>query len=361
MRICFISNEIFAFGKHGGFGRATRIIGRELAKLGYEVYAVIPRRGDQNKHEILDGIHVLGYEMSNPFRAGELLIEADAQIYHSEEPSFISYIAQQKLPNRKHIITFRDTRIFKDWVIEFNEPSRSKFQVLKNILFEDSIFTTISVRRADMLGAAAHFLIEKARRKYHLKIPPTLLPTPVLIPPTINKCKTPKVVFVSRLDRRKRPDKFYDLALQFPDVDFSVIGKGQDSKYISELNNKYKDIPNLKMFDFIDQFNDSRFSEILSSAWILVNSSAREGLPNSFLEAAAHQCAILSEVDPDGFASNYGYQVKDGDFGKGLKYLLSDNIWHDKGLRGQEFIKQAYWSPISIQTHIDIYNRLLLY
>ena len=34
MKICLISVEIFAWGKYGGFGRATRIIGRELVKRG---------------------------------------------------------------------------------------------------------------------------------------------------------------------------------------------------------------------------------------------------------------------------------------------------------------------------------------
>ena len=359
MRICFIANEIFAFGKHGGFGRATRTIGRELSKEGHEVFAVIPRRGIQKKHEILDGINVLGYEINNPLGAGELLVEADAQIYHSEEPSFISFLAQLRLPKRKHVITFRDTRNFKDWVIEFDQPSKSKLQVIKNILFEDSIFSHLGVKRADALGAAAKFLIEKSKRKYHLKESPLFLPTPVQIPAEIIKSKKPQVVFVSRLDRRKRPEKFYDLASHFPNVDFFVVGKGQDQKYISGLNQKYSGISNLNILDFIDQFNDSRFSEILKSAWILVNSSSREGLPNSFLEATAHQCAILSEVDPDGFASNFGFHAQDSNFKAGLDFLLSNDEWKKRGHLGQDYIRQAYWSPRAIKTHTDLYNTLL--
>ncbi len=359
MRICFISNEIFAFGKHGGFGRATRIIARELYKLGHEVYVVIPRRGEQKKYEVLDGIKVLGYEINNPFKAKELLLEADAQIYHSEEPSFITFLALQYLPDRHHVITFRDTRTFKDWMIEFDQPSKSKFQVIKNMFFEDSIFTHISVKRADVLGAAALFLIEKAQRKYKLTKPPILLPTPVQIPPLIVKATVPTIVFVSRLDRRKRPEKFYDLALNFPEATFCVIGRGQDEKYITELNQQYKDTPNLKLYDFIDQFNDNRFSEIISSAWVLVNTSLREGLPNSFLEAAAHQCAILSEVDPDGFASRFGCHVEDGNFQEGLEKLLKNNLWREKGLEGHEYIKQTYSTPAAMAIHLNVYERLI--
>ena len=60
-RICLICVEIFAWGKYGGFGKAARIIGRELVKRGYEVFAVVPRREDQKEEEILDGITVLGF------------------------------------------------------------------------------------------------------------------------------------------------------------------------------------------------------------------------------------------------------------------------------------------------------------
>ena len=61
MRICLICVEIFAWGKYGGFGKATRTIGRELARRGHEVYAVVPRRQGQRPEESLDGIRVLGF------------------------------------------------------------------------------------------------------------------------------------------------------------------------------------------------------------------------------------------------------------------------------------------------------------
>jgi len=47
MKICLVCVEIFAWDKYGGFGRATRTIGRELAKRGHEIFAVVPRRTGQ--------------------------------------------------------------------------------------------------------------------------------------------------------------------------------------------------------------------------------------------------------------------------------------------------------------------------
>ena len=93
MRICLISVEIFAWGKYGGFGRATRIIGRELAKRGVEVTAVVPRRGGQNPVEELDGMRVLSFKPRDLLSVSRLFRQADADVYHSEEPSLGTYLA----------------------------------------------------------------------------------------------------------------------------------------------------------------------------------------------------------------------------------------------------------------------------
>ena len=66
MHICLISVEIFAWGKYGGFGRATRTIGRELVKRGIQVSAIVPRRSGQNEIELLDEIKVLGFDYRKP-------------------------------------------------------------------------------------------------------------------------------------------------------------------------------------------------------------------------------------------------------------------------------------------------------
>ena len=122
VRVCLISMEIFAWGKHGGFGRATRIIGRELARRGVQVFAVVPRRGDQRPVELLDRITVLGFEPARPWQAVPLLRSCDADIYHSEEPSFTTYLAQRAMPDRKHVVTLRDTRELGDWLTELAVP-----------------------------------------------------------------------------------------------------------------------------------------------------------------------------------------------------------------------------------------------
>jgi glycosyltransferase involved in cell wall biosynthesis len=358
MRICFLANEIFAWGKIGGFGRATRMIGRELVKRGFEVTAIIPRRNNQKPVEYLDGMRVLGFELRNPFSAYRLYKEVDADIYHSEEPSFSTYLAMKTMPARKHIITFQNTRRLEDWLANLRYPSLNRMQVLTDWLYEDNLFTHYAIHHANGLFVAAKFMMSRAKEIYHLKQAPEFLPTPVDIPQSITKSDTPLVCFVSRLDRLKRPEYFLQLAQSFPEVKFIAVGKSRDPLYEQSLRDRLSGLPNLSMPGMIDPFQSDELSQILGQSWILTNTSAKEGLPNAFIEAAAHQCAILSALDPDGFTTSYGVQVAGDDFGAGLRKLLDHDFWRVQASKGYAYVSSTFSTEKSIDQHIRIYQAL---
>lgn len=358
MHICLISVEIFAWGKYGGFGRATRVIGRELVNRGIQVTAIVPRRLDQARVEYLDGVRVLGFDMKDIPGMLKLYKECDADIYHSQEPSFGTWFAQKYHPDKKHIITFRDTRLFSDWITEFRLPSLNKLQVLFTWLYEDNFWVHQAVRHANKRFVAAKLLTDRAQKKYKLKEAPEFLPTPVAIPTNTIKDPTPTVCCISRWGRRKRLELMIDLAISHPDVHFIIAGGSRDPNYDRELRIKFSRIPNIELAGFINQFESDRLSAILSRSWILINTAAREGLPTSFIEACAHQCAILSSVDPDGFSSQFGYYSSVDDFSAGLKYLLKSGLWKTLGVKGYYKIKESFALEKTINQHIDIYKNM---
>ncbi len=361
MKICLLCVEIFAWGKYGGFGRSTRMLGRELVRRGFEVTAIVPRRSGQCTVEALDGIRVLGFEPRNPWTALPLLRASDADIYHSQEPSFSTCLARLAMPDRKHIVTFRDTRNLSDWWIEFTHPSLNRLQVLANLIFEDNAAVHAAVRSADGWYAAARLLIPRARQKYRLPRDPQFLPSPIPFPDPalVQKSDTPLVCFIGRLDRRKRPHLFFDLAAQFPHVRFAVAGVGRDLAWERGLRARYSHLPNLYFHGFMNQFEGGALSDLLSRSWVLVNTSAREGLPTSFVEAAGHGCAILSEIDPDGFASQFGHRVEAGDFAGGLRFLLSNDRWQKLGTAGMQYARETFSADSAIEKHIQVYERLM--
>ena len=357
VKICFLCVEIFAWGKFGGFGRSTRVIGRELVKRGVEVTAIVPQRTGQGPVEMLDGIRVLGFPAHRPFAMTRLIREADADIYHSQHPSFATWLARRTMPDRRHVVTFRDPKELEDWWLELTNPSQSKAQVLLNWLYEDSPLVRQAIRRADGVYSAAPSVNEKLRRKYGFAQDPDLLATAVDLNRDIVKAGMPTVCFIGRLDRRKRPQLFFELARQFPHVRFLAAGRSNDSAWDAELRAKYGKVPNLEMLGFVDQFQSARLKSILSQSWILVNTSVREGLPTSFLEALANRCALLSSVDPGGVTQRFGHCVRNDDFTTGLAVLLENDAWREKGAAGWEYVRESFEIESVIDRHLQVYRQ----
>jgi glycosyltransferase involved in cell wall biosynthesis len=361
LHVCFIASEFFGFGIAGGFGFATRSLGRELVSRGHRVTAVIPRpRNLEASEAVLDGITVRTYPRNEILRIDALFAEVDADIYHSQEPSLSSYVAQRAAPGAVHVVTSRDPRDFPDWCIEFAYPSHTRLGLLRTMAFYENPYTHRAVRGASRVVVPAKCLAVKVQRKYRLRTAPEFLPTPVTMPAqTVTKAERPTVCYVGRLDRRKRPDLFFNLAPRFPEIDFLVAGGSQDPRYADELDARFGKVPNLHLLGFVDQFASDALSRVFSASWIMVNSAAREGLPNVFVEAAAHGCAIVSPHDPDGFASQFGRHCPDQDFETAIRELLREDQWRERGRAGAEYVLRTNASPLATARHEAMYMELL--
>jgi len=90
-----------------------------------------------------------------------------------------------------------------------------------------------------------------------------------------------------------------------------------------------------------------------------VNTSHAECLPVSFLEAAAHRCAVLSCHDPDGFTSRFGCRVDGGDYEAGLALLLDGDLWREKGEAGHRYVSEVHEEGRVIDLHMEAYERVL--
>lgn len=97
---------------------------------------------------------------------------------------------------------------------------------------------------------------------------------------------------------------------------------------------------------------------LLSGSRVLVNTSVSECLPVSFLEAAAHGCAILSPHDPDGFASRFGFHVRES-YEDGLEWLLDDDNWRWRGELGRKYVSEYHEHGAVINRHMEVYEELL--
>ena len=360
MHVCLICVEIFAWGKYGGYGRTTRALGRELVRSGVEVTAVVPRRQDQGVEEQLDGIRVLSFPMSSPWRAQELFERCNADVYHSQEPSFGTFFARRAQPRAKHVVTVRDPKFLRDWLVELRYPSISLARTFLSRFYDINRAVRSAVQRADRVLACTFEGREKARSLYGLGRLPAFMPSPVAVPEAAPRKRTrPTVCMVGRWDKRKRPELFFELSRRHPDIDFIAVGKSHDAERERRLRERYGGLPNLDLVGWIDQFRTDALYEILAESWIVVNTSAREGLPTSILEAMACGCAVLSSVNPDDLAERFGVYVEHGDFDAGLLALLEGERWRALGEAARQYVATHYEMRDATRRHQELYRELL--
>jgi len=360
MRVCFIVSEFFAWGKYGGYGTATRVLATELVRRGVQVSVITPARGAQPEHEVVEGVAVLSYPAQSLRTQYDLLREARADIYHSQEPSLGTWLARKAAPRSAHVVTCRDTRVSADWLIELRSWFLDgSFRTLLTFPYENNPLVRQSVRAAEAVFCPNEFSRPIAQRKYRLTKLPGFLPSPVNAPERpVVKAILPTVCYLGRWDHRKRPEIFFELAQSFPQTHFVAMGQARTRDRTEALRQRFAQVPNLEMPGFVDQFSSSQFQEVLSRSWILVNTALREGLPRSFLEAAYFKCAILSRVDPDGLASKFGCRVDNDDFAGGLRSLLAGGVWRERGEAASRYVSAKYGLDQSVRQHLELYERL---
>jgi glycosyltransferase involved in cell wall biosynthesis len=353
LSICLISMEFFHWGRYGGIGKVCRDLGRELVKRGLDVSAVIPRNIKQSSFEEVDGVKVYSHPLyMYPF-SGRIYKKLDADLYHSQDPSWGTLIAMKNMNDKRHIVTIQNPKTQEDWCkVQRFYPTR---RLIYNRLVEPSVHE--SVKRTDMVFCQAKYVTRKAQEVYGLGYEPEFLPNPVTVPDNAShKGKEPTVLFLGRLDGEKNPETFCRLAKEFPWVQFIVSGRAHSEKRNSLLRESFRNVSNLEFRGFL---NGSKKNEVLEESWVIINTSVSECLPISFLEGSAYRCAILSPHDPDGFASSFGYHVNDGDFSHGLRWLLQGDRWRELGEKGYNYVKKVHEKEHVIDLHIQRYEELM--
>jgi len=375
IRICLIATEYKGIGAYGGFGVLTFDIATGLAAQGIDVYVAMERKKGQAPIERMGDVTIVSYptplyagiKFALPYAGIYRMIDAD--IYHSEEPSLATALAQIACPQKKHLVTFQDPRNLHDWTVEWahNASNKNPLLLLKwkiGVLkwyIRYQLETGRAARKADGRYCQAKFIIEKARKMYRLNAQPEFLPNPIrMAKECSSKASVPTVCYVGRWDERKRPELFMELAGKNPSVKFIAAGGClNNEKRDKELRARFNSLKNVEVPGWLAE---KERAEILDRAWILINTSTRECLPVTYLEAGAQKCAILSHCDADDFASNFGYWAKKGDlanYEQGLSALLKENQWKNLGQKAYDYVLNTHEYNRVINQHLKKYEHIL--
>lgn len=367
MKVTITGLEYFNWGVYGGFGMFTRKLATELVKHGVEVEVFVSRTSKEQKFdhaEYIDGVKVI----TTPRIRSKLtskLYDNDSDIVHEQYNPLDTFFAFRDNPDAGKVVTVQDLRTFeerkrlasltKDDSIHFGFPTGWKRLHQKVILD----FEAKNMNKADVVACHAHLLEPKISNIFDYRGNIVYLPNFVDVSSgPFKKSDNPSVVWLARLDPVKNPLLMFQVAKAAPDVDFYVLGQPTNPR-IADLVSYYKSVSNLH---FLGHQEGNVKEEILSKAWILINTSFYECMPVSFLEALAHKCCLLSTQNPDGYTEKFGYY--DSTFTveglvTGLRQLIRSDDWRAKGENGYIHVKNNHATEQIVQKHLSLYRRII--
>lgn len=171
-----------------------------------------------------------------------------------------------------------------------------------------------------------------------------------------NEFKLKKIVFIGNFKKIKQPDVFVMLSRYFEERDdckFLMIGRDSSNKYYNVINS----IENKKNLEWLGEIPNDEVNNILSSTYLLVNTSLYEGFANTFIQAWLRGVPVLSlHVNPDSLLNNQGLGLCSGNFTglcSDLEFLLNNqNFRKEMSKRCREYAEKEH-SLINISTKFE--------
>lgn len=302
-RVCFVSLRMYSYFKPeatetmGGAERQLYLLSQALLNR-FEIHAAVGDYG-QPKREVRDGVILhRTYNPDQTFPSLTRLIEfikliklglamkrADADVYvyrgHPRKAGIVALIA--RLLRKEFIYNLANDPNVTDQRDDLSVPFR--------LLFD------CGIRNAETIITQTSKQQQLVRE--HIGVESTVVPNGYPIADeTFPHNKRGPAIWVGRFDRdQKRPHLFLDVAEQLPGYEFLLIGPaGLDEEYYERVTGRANDLNNVT---YIGQVDPNEIHAYYRRASVLVNTSAFEGFPNTFLEAWRYATPVASlDIDP---------------------------------------------------------------
>jgi len=343
-RICF---AVPHFPKYfpGGAEIQSYFIARHMLGKGWSVHFTTEDREDPAPRlENEDGIWVHKLKRTrflNPIKCWSFyreLLRIDADIYYQRggtEYTFVTSLAAKAL-GKKFVWATSSIPDCEGNKFRGSLRDEGVKGIKRLLLFPDARIRDALVscgrRRAD--SVIVQDQSQHVRMKTNFRQEAVVIKTGHPIPESPGeKDRPPLVVWIANVKRLKRPEMFVQLAQACSDLQarFLLVGGRADPPYRRRLMKRSAGLNNLEV-KWAVPFHQT--NEILSSASLLVNTSTREGFPNTFVQAWLRETPVVSlAVDPDGVLARERIGVRSGTFRQmveDVRRLIGDESFREE-------------------------------
>lgn len=363
MHICFIAPYANSYlqqnaeGHPGGAERQQYLLAKGLVQRGHRI-TFVTYESSANEGEIINGIDLCPTiprpaTLSNsPAVAKSMyrsMSEIDADIYYFRGTQKLCILAGTVCnllgkPYVYHVANDADVG-----------PERfNRYPVLVRYLFQ------VMLKRTSKVVAQKE--VQATHLQENFGVRAVTIPNIYTIPDE-DRIPDPSerdiFLWVGRLDRdQKQPERYLNLASQVPEFRFVMIGKGKDEDYHEFVHDRASHLSNVEHIEYVPP---DEIDEYYRDAIALINTSAYEGFPNTFLEAWRYATPVIS-LNPvlDGLIEEeqMGYSDLNLDDATRCIRTLRENPDLVRGLgnSGREYVVQNH----SIEKLLNRYEQLFI-
>ncbi len=310
MRICFISMEAYATLRPGvaqiagGSGFQLVGIARELRERGYSISFITGDFGQAFREDI-SGMAIYRANRSSTGRS------------YWRSLVNIGRLARSMYAARADVYILRSTRFLAGqcWLMARALRSRYGFMVANMSNCEagqregtPAILNRLyaaSLRRADLVSAQTR--VQQRLLSEEFGIETVLIPNGIVADAGYRQPTTPEfdILWVGSIKPVKRPEVLLDIVRLLPQRTFAVVGgPGDDQDYSERMVAALSAATNVSYLGFVPP---DEVEHMYRRARMLLNTSEREGFPNTYLYAWAHGVPTCTlNADPDGAIQKNG-------------------------------------------------------
>jgi len=164
-------------------------------------------------------------------------------------------------------------------------------------------------------------------------------------------------LFIGAMRPVKRPEIFIDLANKFPKHKFLMIGGPlADLDYYNSIKRQAEKVKNI---EFIGHVSRNKIATYIAKAIALINTSEREGLPNTVTEAWSYGVPVIGlNINPDGLIEKFGYFCNDNNnkLAISVEDILNNKVKYGNLVKmSREYVKKYH----KIDKTISLYNKVI--
>ena len=349
LNICIVAHFAYgamtggASGHIGGVERQTSFMARWLAARGHKVSLITWDEGQDDGIEIDgvkvfrlcrrdEGIRFVRFIHPRWTSLNKALQRASAEVYYHNCAEYVT--GQVALWSRRHSCKF----VFST---AHDHDCMESLPGLKSI--RERVLYRYGLRHGDRIIVQTWTQQRMLKDGFGLdsQIIPMPCPGPSeedFVSPEPPHPATSRILWIARLTKQKRPDRFLDLAEMCPDLQFDLVGPGYNDVYSNMIIERARQIPNLTFHGAVVR---EKVPDLYKKAACLCSTSDHEGFPNTFLEAWSYGIPLITSFDPDQIVAGKGLGAVASDvpgLARSIRSLLvSPDLWKSASANARQY------------------------